>query len=296
MSLHIPSRVNPDLTIFITGGTGGIGYQTALQLATLGAQVVVSGRSAESGNVAVRELQQASGNRNVHLLLGDLATKAGVRSLAAQYIQQYGHLDVLINNAGLAAPERRLTEDGIEANFAVNVVAPWLLTRLLLPPLRASAAARVVTLTGGNHPSRVELDNLQAERAFLGLEAYSHDKLVMMAIMYALAERMRDTTITVNVCYPGQASTAMTRQVTPAMFPVALRLFWPVFKWATRPDNGASAQRASQSSVYLAVAPDVAGLSGIYIDPRCKKVPWPAAVLDASVRQQLWDYLEALGS
>jgi NAD(P)-dependent dehydrogenase (short-subunit alcohol dehydrogenase family) len=217
-----------------------------------------------------------------------------VRALATQFTQRYQHLDVLINNAGLAAPERHLTEDGIESNFAVNVVAPWLLSRLLLLALQASAAARIVTLTGGSHPARIELDNLQAERTFAGLNTYSHAKLLMMAVMYEFAERVRGTSVTINVCYPGQASTTMTQQVTPAMLSGALRLFWPLFKWATRPDNGASAQRASRSSVYLALSPDVAGMSAIYVDARCKTASWPPAVRDVTVRRHLWAYLEGL--
>lgn len=283
-------------TVLITGGTGGIGYQTALQLARQGAQVLVTGRNAASGETAVATLRQESGNPHVQLLLGDLATQAGVRALATQVTQHTERLDVLINNAGLAAPERQLTAEGIEANFAVNVVAPWLLSRLLLPVLQASTAARVVTLTGGSHPAQIALDNLQAERSFSGLNSYSHAKLIMMAVMYEFAERMRGTSITVNVCYPGQASTSMTRQVTPAMFPAGVRLFWPVFKWFIRPDNGASAQRASKASVYLALAPEVAGKSGIYLDPRCKPVAWPPAVLDSVVRQHLWTYLEGVVS
>ena len=114
-----------DKTVLITGGTGGIGKQTALALAKMGAQVMVSGRSQAGGETAVTELKQLSGNPNIGLLLGDLATQTGVHSLAAQFQQEYGRLDVLINNAGLAATERRLTEDGIEADFAVNVVAPF---------------------------------------------------------------------------------------------------------------------------------------------------------------------------
>lgn len=283
-----------DQRILITGGTGGIGFQTALSLAKAGAHIIVTGRNAASGAAAVAELRQTSGNPQVDLLLGDLASLAGVRALAAQLTQRSNQLDVLINNAGLAAPERRLTEDGIESNFAMNVVAPFLLTRLLLPQLQASPAARVVNLTGGSHPPRIEPDNLQAERSFVGLNSYSHAKLVMMAVAYEFAQRTQGTGITINVCYPGQASTSMTRQVTPSMLPGPLRLFWPIFRWATRPDNGASAKQASRSSVYLAISPEVEGLSSLYVDSRCRKASWPAAVLDDSLRHRLWEYLEGL--
>ncbi len=169
--------------------------------------------------------------------------------LAEQLTNLVPHLDVLVNNAGLAAPARVITEDGIESNFAVNVLAPFLLTNLLMDLLRASPAARVVNLTGGDIPARLELDNLQAERSFDGLFSYSQTKLAMMAVMLEFARRVQGSNVTINVCYPGQASTAMTRGVTPEMLPGPMRLFYPLFRWLTRPDGGKSAARADLSGI-----------------------------------------------
>ena len=121
-----------DKTVLITGGTGGIGKQTALALAKLGARVIITGRSQASGEAAVNELRRLSGNQDIDVLLVDLSTQAGVSSLADQLKQKYERLDVLINNAGSAESQRRLTEDGIEADFAVNVITPFLLTHLLM--------------------------------------------------------------------------------------------------------------------------------------------------------------------
>ena len=126
-----------DTPILITGATGGIGNATALALARLGARVVVTGRDRDRGEAAVMALRSRSGNRNVDLLLADLSAQAGVRALAAQFLRQHPRLDVLINNAGLADAKRRLTADGIEADLAVNALAPFLLTQLLLEPLHA---------------------------------------------------------------------------------------------------------------------------------------------------------------
>lgn len=277
-----------DKTILITGGTGGIGKQTALALAKMGAQVIVTGRSRDSAEAAIHELKDLSGNPQVDMLLADLATHAGVRSLAEQFQQKYPKLDVLINNAGRVESQRILTEDGIEVSFAVNVVAPFLLTQFLMNSLQASGAGRVITLTGGSVPGKIDLDNLQGERSYEGLTFYSQTKVTMMAVMYEYAQRVNGANVTINVCYPGTASTSMTQSVTPEMVPLGLRLIWPVFKLMLRPDNGKSAAKASRSSVYLASSAEVANVNGTYFDTNCKIIGWPQAVLDPAVRQAVW--------
>lgn len=274
--------------VLITGGTGGIGKQTALALAGLGAQVIVTGRSQASGDAALAEIKQAAGSDNAELMLADLSSQQAIHTLAAEIRTRYPRLDVLINNAGLANPTRELTIDGIEANFAVNVIAPFLLTRLLEDLLEASTSARVVTLAGGNVPQTLDLDNLQGEQSFVGLTAYSQAKLAMMVVMYEYAERLRGRPITVNVCYPGQASTNMTRSVTREMLPKGIRPLYPIFRLLTRPDGGRSATKASQSSVFLASSPAVEGVSGKYYDSKSREAAWPRPVLDAGIRQQVW--------
>ena len=283
-----------DKIVLITGGTGGIGKQTALTLAKMGAQLVITGRSQTNGEAAVQELKQESGSQQIDLLLADISTRQGLRSLAEQFSQKYERLDVLINNAGLAAPKRELSADGIESDFAVNVLAPFLLTHLLMGRLKSSPDARVISLTGGQAKGQIELDNLQAERSFSGLATYSHAKLVLMAAMYEFAQRTQGTNVTVNVCYPGQASTQMTRSVTQEMLPGFMRLFWPLFKRVVREDGGQSAAKASRSSVYLATSAEVANINGQYFDTNCKRVAWPKAILDQETRQKIWVITERL--
>ncbi len=278
-----------DKTILITGGSGGIGKQTALALAKTGAQVIITGRSLSSGEAAVAEIIQSSANPKVALLLADLSTRAGVHSLVEQFNGNYDHLDVLINNAGLAESKRRLTADGVEADFAVNVVAPFLLTQLLMDRLKIRPGGRVISLTGGEARGRIELDNLQAERSFVGLTTYSHSKLVMMALMYEFALRTQVSGVTINVCYPGQASTTMTRSVTPEMLPVFLRIIWPLFKRMLKEDGGKTAAKASLSSIYLATSDVMKGRSAQYFDTRCHLTAWPQAVQDQAVRQKIWE-------
>ena len=274
--------------VLITGSTSGIGKQTALGLAKLGAQVILTGRNRDSAQAAVDEISQASGSSQVEYMLADLSGQAGVRSLAEQFKARYQRLDVLIHNAGLAAPQRQLTADGVESDFAVNVVTPFLLTHLLMDSLKAGPSARVIVLTGGDAKGKIELDNLQAERSFSGLPTYSHSKLVMMALMVEYARRVQNSTVTINVCYPGQASTNMTQSVTAEMLPGFMRFAFPLFKLVVRPDGGKSAAKASRSSVYLASSSEVEGLNGRYFDTHCKLSEWPTAVLDAATRESLW--------
>lgn len=283
-----------DKIILITGATSGIGFQTALALAKMGAQVIVTGRNQTTAQEAVAKIKSASGNSRVDFLLADLSKQAEIRTLAASFKQKYSRLDVLINNAGLAASQRQTTTDGVEAMFAVNVIAPFLLTRLLMDSLQAAPSARVVALTGGDLPAQLALDNLQAEHSFDGLNSYSQTKVAMMAVMYEYAERTRGSNVTINVCYPGQASTNMTRGVTANMLPGFMRLLFPLFKLAVRDDNGKSAAKAARSSIYLAASPDVAGITGTYYDTNSKLTAWPPAVLDTTTRENLWEIVSRL--
>ncbi len=277
-------------TVLITGGTGGIGKQTAIALARMGAQVVVTGRDSARGEAGVLDIQRASGNYDVELLLADLSTQAGVRSLADQFKRRYPRLDVLINNAGLLEQERRITVDGLEADFAVNVIAPFLLTHLLLDVLKASAPARVVNVSGGMSIwGKIDPDNLQAEKSFRGLETYSQTKTVMMALAYEFARRLEGSGVTFNVGFPGAASTAMTQALSPSALPPVMRLTWPVLKsMYMRDDGGKSAAKAAQSSVYLAASPDVEGITGQYFNTNSKPMEWPKDVYDERLRLELW--------
>ncbi len=155
-----------DKIILVTGATSGIGFQTALALAKMGAQVIVTGRSQKTAEEAVTILKSASGNSRVDFLLANLSAQKNVRALAGQFKARYERLDVLINNAGLAASKKELTEDGLESNFAMNVVTPFLLTHLLMDPLKKSTSPRVVTLMGGDVPAKLDMDNLQSEKSF----------------------------------------------------------------------------------------------------------------------------------
>jgi NAD(P)-dependent dehydrogenase (short-subunit alcohol dehydrogenase family) len=283
-----------DKTLLITGGTGGIGKQTAIGLAKLSAHVVVTGRDKKRGESAVKEIQQASGNKKVDLLLADLSVQTEVRKLADEVKAKYSKLEVLINNAGLLESKRRTTKDEVEAHFAVNVVAPYLLTLELLPLLKTSAGSRVINVTGGMPFGGINLDNLQAEKSFAGLKTYSHAKRVMEAMSFEMSQRLKDSGVSIIVAYPGSAGTAMTGAMTPDMVPLAMRLVWPIFKYIMRDHGGKSAARASRSSVYAASTPEIAGETGLYINTNSKRASWPKDILKESNRLVVWKLLEQL--
>ena len=280
--------------ILITGATGGIGKYTAISLARMGATVVITGRNKVSGENSVTEIREISRNPNVYLILADISSITGIAELVKQFKSKFDQLDVLINNAGSAASERILSTDGIEMNFAVNVLAPYLLTTQLMDLLKMSSTGRVITLMGGDIPKKLELNNLQAEKSFDGLNYYSQSKMAMMTMMYEYSQRLKGTSVTVNICYPGQASTKMTQSVTSDMMPGVLKILFPLFKFFIRPDGGKSAEKASRSSVYLSTSIDLENKTGVYVDKDMKIRGLPKVVADNENRKYIWDYIITL--
>ncbi len=276
--------------VLITGATDGIGRHTATALARLGADVTIVGRDERRGEDAARAIAGDAGNPAVRFRAADLSAQADVRRLAHDVTAAGDPLDVLVNNVGGLYTRRWETIDGIEASLAVNALNPLLLTRLLWPALSGAPAARVVHVTGGM-PGRIDTGDLQNTRGYLGIRAYSHAKTVMMALAREQASRTRDSGVTVNVCYPGAADTPMTRAMTPATVPWAMRVIWPLFRPVMR---RATAQRAARSSVHLATAAGLHGVTGVYVNSNGKPVAWPGSVRDDAVRWDVWNAAEQL--
>ena len=275
----------------ITGATGGIGKQTAISLAKLNYSIAITGRNKENGEKAVEEIQSLSGNNKIELLIGDLSTFEGIKSIAEQFQNKFEKLDILINNAGSAAQKFEKTKNGLELNFATNVIAPFFLTNLLLPNLQKSDNPRVICLTGGDLPSKLEIDNLQCEKEFKGLASYSQSKIAMMTLFYEYSQQMKNEKITINICYPGQASTNMTQSVTKEMLPKLMRPIFPIFKLLIKPDNGKSAEKASKSSVFLATNENLGNVTGKYYNKKCKETEMPKCVIDINNRKFVWYYV-----
>ena len=188
----------------ITGATSGIGKATAMGLANMGASVVMVGRDRGRGEAALTEIKEKSTNASVDLMLADLSSQQEIRRLADEFKEAYPRLDVLINNAGLFRSKRITTADGLEMTFAVNHLAYFLLTKLLLDVLKASASSRIVNVSSGDHSNgTIDFDDLQGEKGYKGPKAYSQSKLATVLFTYELARRLEGTGISANCLHPG---------------------------------------------------------------------------------------------
>ncbi len=204
-------------TVLITGATSGIGKATAMGLANMGASVVMVGRDRGRGEAAVAEIKERSGNASVDLMLADVSSQREIRRLADGFGEAYPRLDVLVNNAGVFRSERITTADGIEATFAVNHLAYFLLTNLLLERLKASAPSRIVNVASADHSNAtIDFDDLQGEKGYRGAKAYSRSKLANVLFTYELARRLRGTGVTVNCLHPGVVGTNLGSGVSGA--------------------------------------------------------------------------------
>lgn len=262
----------------ITGSNAGIGKATALGLAQMGATIVMVSRDKTRGEAARAEIIAKSGNERVDLLLADLSAQASIRQLAQEVIAHYPQLHVLINNAGVAQTKRTVTVDGIETIFAVNYLAPFLLTTLLLDRLEASAPARIINVTSvANKP--LDFDDLQHEKRFDTMQVYSRSKFAVFLFTHELARRLEGTGVTVNCLHPGVIRTNLLRG-----FSVLAPL---VFPFMTSPQKGA------ETSIYLASSPEVESVSGKYFI-KSKEARLPEGTDDQAAARRLWEVSEQL--
>ena len=216
----------------VTGANSGIGKATAMGLAGMGATVVMVCRDRTRGEEARQEIKHHSGNEAVDLLLADFSSQQAIRQLAQEFQQRYTQLHVLVNNVGSIFPERQESIDGIEMTFAVNHLASFLLTNLLLETLKASAPARIVNVASASQTRSINLDDLESEKKYRPLQAYGQSKLATVLFTYALAERLAGTGVTVNCLHPGTVVTNIWSQPLDGNAPVQLtdfkqgRIFW----------------------------------------------------------------------
>ena len=236
-------------TALITGGTGGIGLHSAIGIAKTGARVFITGRDASRGEVARQLIQTASKNMGVTFIQADLSSISAIDRLAETCLSHTRTLDILVNNAGYLGSHFLQSDDGLEMHFAVNALAPWRLTNGLLPALKSASGARVVNVSGGDKPAKIDVDNLQAEKGFKGLMTYTHSKSILEAISILLARELKPDGICVNTVFPGRASTAMTQSLSMKSLPGAMKLMYPFFRLFFREDGGKSATKAAQSTI-----------------------------------------------
>jgi NAD(P)-dependent dehydrogenase (short-subunit alcohol dehydrogenase family) len=262
----------------VTGGNTGIGKATARGLVESGATVIIACRDLEKGEAARRDI----GADRVQVMPLDLADTRSIRRFASVFRDRFDRLDVLINNAGMWTRERTTTKDGFEATFGVNHLGPFLLTHLLRDLLIASAPARIVNVSSGLHYRGVmRWDDLQYERRrFRGPEVYAQSKLANVLYTAALADRLKDTGVTANALHPGVVATELAREYPRVLMRIA-SLF------LLTPEEGA------RTSLYLALSPDVAGVSGRYFERSREKTPSRAA-RSVEDRERLWSLSEQM--
>lgn len=275
--------------VLITGATNGIGKVAALELAKMGAEVVIVGRNPQKTERVVNELKITSGNRNIDMLIADLSSMEQIRNLADDFHARYDSLDVLLNNAGAVFDEYKETVDGLEMTFALNHISYFLLTNLLLDTIKRTAQekgeARIINVSSDAHQSArngLDFDHLNAKSGFSAFGTYGKSKLANILFTYELARRLDDTNITVNALHPGFVETGFghnTGSIMKFFTSIAQRLF------AKSPEQGA------ETLVYLASSADVANMTGKYwVDKQTRKSTDISYNRDQ--QRQLWELSE----
>ena len=262
----------------VTGATSGIGEETALGLARLGATVVVAGRSAARCAATVDRIGRQTGNSSVEFLLADLSSQKEVHNLAAEFKSRHDRLDVLVNNAGAIVLSRRKSVDGLELTFALNHLSYFVLTDLLLDVLVSSAPARIVNVSSSSHRrTQINFDDLQKQRRYTGFRAYAQSKLANVLFTYELARRLEGTGVTANALHPGLVATNfLTNNGRLGHF---LAFFMRI--------RGISSAKGARTSIYLASSAEVEGVSGLYFEKE-KAVQSAAASYDQAAAARLW--------
>jgi NAD(P)-dependent dehydrogenase (short-subunit alcohol dehydrogenase family) len=251
----IDSRPMAGKTVLITGGTAGIGKATALGLATMGAHVAITGRDPARTEAAAGE-SRAAGGGQVDAFVADLSSQSEVRRLADEVLHRLSRIDVLVNNAGGYWNTRQVTVDGLEHTFALNHLAPFLLTHLLLDRLTHSAPARVVTVSSHAHADgRIDFDDLQGERSYAGARAYNQSKLANVLFTYELARKLQATPVTANALHPGVVNTSFGTEDPAGVQRLLVPFMRPFMK---TPAQGAA------TPIHLASAPDLEQVTGRY--------------------------------
>ncbi len=245
--------------IMITGANSGIGKATALGLAEMDATIVMVCRNRERGEAAQKELKEVTGNSNIDLLIADLSSQQAIRDLVDEFKSKYQQLHILINNAGIVLSKRHTTVDGMETVFAVNYLAPFLLTNLLLDVLKASAPARIVNITSELHKrAKMDFDDLQSEKNYGAFWTYNKSKLALILFTYELARRIEGTGVNINVVHPGVIRTNLGRDMNWFS-----RAFTKVFF--------KSPKKGAKTPIYVATSPDLEGVNGKYFANKREK-------------------------
>jgi NAD(P)-dependent dehydrogenase (short-subunit alcohol dehydrogenase family) len=277
-------------TVIVTGGNSGIGTETALALARAGARTVITARHRGRGETAVADIKARSGSDRVEMAVFDLGDLASVRKGAAELLDRFDRIDVLVNNAGIILSDRRVTVDGLEATLAVNHLGPFLLTQILLDRLTASPGGRIVNVASTAHNAArrgIPFDDLQSEGDYRPMRVYGMTKLANIYFTTELARRTAGSGVTTNCLHPGTVGTGYGGDGdTSGILAFGLKVAKP---FMLSPEKGA------RTSVYLASSPEVAEVSGKYFIKAKQRQPSRVA-RDEEAARRLWDVSEGLVS
>jgi NAD(P)-dependent dehydrogenase (short-subunit alcohol dehydrogenase family) len=269
-----------DKVCIVTGSNSGIGKETALALANLGAKVVMVVRDKERGEKALSEIIKKTGRHNTVLMICDLSSLNSIRHFTKEFTDTYDGLNVLINNAGAVFDKRQITVDGFERTLAVNYLGPFLLTHELLPLLKSSAPSRIINLSSGLYKSgKINLDDLQSEKNYNGMRVYASVKLMVIMHTYDLARRLEGTGVTVNAVLPGFVATNLGRNSGSRLSSLMFRLVRPF---------QISAKKGAETSVYLASSSEVEGVTGKCFS-KIKETRTSPTSYNPKIQTLLWD-------
>ncbi|MFW9794535.1 MAG: SDR family oxidoreductase [Candidatus Thorarchaeota archaeon] len=269
-----------DKVVIVTGSNSGIGRETALALADMGAIVVLVVRNQALGEQACEAIVAETGNEFIDMMLCDLSSMSAIREFSRNFKRKYDRLDVLINNAGAVFSKRDITAEGFERTLAVNYLAPFLLTQELLPLLKSSAPSRVINLSSGlSKRTELNLDDLQSESNYKSRRVYGSAKLKIEMFTYEMARRLEGTGVSVNVVRPGFVATNLGRSSGSFISRIMFGMMKP---FQLSPKEGA------ETSVYVATSPEIEGVTG-----KCfyKKAETETSAIsyDINLQKQLWD-------
>lgn len=259
--------------ILITGSTDGIGFEAALKLAKLGALLIIHGRNQRKSEATVLKIKEILQSDNVSSVSGDLSSIEDIKTMSNELHYKFDRLDVLINNAGVYRPERRVTQFGLEETFTVNYIAPFLLTNLSIDLLKNSKAGRVVNVVSQVHSNQLDFKNLKYETGYSGVKAYSRSKTCLIMFTYLLAEKLKETNITVNCLHPGVINTKL---LDAAMGMV-----------------GAPVLIGAENVIYVATSPELEKISGKYFHNKTIK-PSKDITYNVEIQKRLWKKTEEI--
>ncbi len=262
-----------DKIILITGSTDGIGYQAAVELVKSGHYIILHGRNREKTELTMKRIEMDTNKKNLSIVYADLRSFSQIKEMVNEIYEHFDKLDVLINNAGIYKSERSITQEGLEETFAINYVAPFLLSNLLIDLLKKRKPSRIVNVASQVHSNHLNFENLQFKQGYTGTKAYAQSKTALILFTYLLAEKLKNTGITVNCLHPGVINTKLLK--------------------AAMSFGGASPKKGAKTLIYAATAPELENVSGKYFVNN-RSEPSKDITYNKGIQKKLWRKTEEI--